>query len=542
MLLKKVISVMIVLLCLLAPCLCQDITDMVEKVRQSVVMITVYDITGTSIGQGSGVFIDDKGLILTNAHVISGAYSADVVTSDDLYDEVSIYLVRKDCDLALIHINIDSSVVRPIDISESTVIKLGQRVIAIGNPLGLEGTVSDGIISSFRKTKKGIEYIQSTVPISPGSSGGVLVDEFGKLLGITTSTMTEGQNINFAVSYKTIGPVIKNSPDNPYDIKVLKTAATKVWYRVILKWVGNAIVFLISVFLSGAIVWIIVPIVIVITLGQYLWKGIVWLIQLPKKLLDPIKTGFKKDVAKGCESINTVKESAQQGNVESVYAQNKDEIAKRPQGMLSPGDVVVSSDDIHPPYKYFLVVKESYINQKNDAVFKAYSDGRYTFEMTDNVGYFYCDEFRVLSDKEVVQILRQYEVLVQDNEGMDSSSDKFEKLGYTKHMYSVNEPFGVIWFCKDYETKKHFVYVHVEILFGTFSHNVNDGTPTPKGLDFIGVYLSIGSKIRKHINKMVNVFRKSKSNDTMIYSIKIPIKTIGQLQTLDEDLTVKKNG
>ena len=265
-------------------CCAQDISEIVNEASKSVVMIQVYDATGALRGQGSGVFVDNEGTILTNEHVIEGAYSAEVITADTTYEDVVIFYKNAKKDLALIKIYADSFTTIPITFAENTDFKSGHRVIAIGNPLGLEKSVSEGLISGIRKTEDSTEYIQTTVPISPGSSGGALLDSYGALIGITTSTYSDGQNINFAISLNTINIFIDeyiNIKDKYSHIKTLKPAKTRLWYRIVLKWFLGVIIFIISLLFSGSFYWALPLVVLVCYAFYYLIKGIIWLAKLP---------------------------------------------------------------------------------------------------------------------------------------------------------------------------------------------------------------------------------------------------------------------
>ena len=126
----------------------QSIAEIAENVGKSVTMIVTYDATGSPIAQGSGVFLTKTGIILTNAHVVNDAYSAEVISSLRTFDKVRILAQDSKRDLALISIPTDNSF--PVSVAENTNFKPGDRVIAIGNPLGLEKTISDGLISGIR--------------------------------------------------------------------------------------------------------------------------------------------------------------------------------------------------------------------------------------------------------------------------------------------------------------------------------------------------------------------------------------------------------
>lgn len=182
--------------------------------------------------------------------------------------------------MGLIRVPTDESV--PAPFADDAILKAGQRVIAIGNPLGLERTVSDGLISGIRKDDAGVELIQTTVPISPGSSGGVLLNEQGTIIGITTSTFTAGQNINFAISINTIRLFIEKSlKADKSEFKELKPARDSVWYRVLLKWIGKIAGFLITLIFGSTIPLVILIIVIIGYIIYGFVKGIKWIVSYP---------------------------------------------------------------------------------------------------------------------------------------------------------------------------------------------------------------------------------------------------------------------
>lgn len=228
------------------------VPEITEFVSPSIVTIFVYSSTGTMIGQGSGFIVTRTGYILTNAHVVKNAYSALVIAESDTFRLVTVWLRDEVRDLALISIP-DSTI--PVVLAESTVFRPGTRVIAIGNPLGLEKTVSDGLISAIR-IMDSVELIQTSAPISPGSSGGPLLNMSGEVIGVTTSSFQEGQNLNFAVSINTILCFFHQTVKE----EILEWAGEKVWYRVIFKWIGNIFAGIIALIFGG--LYYAIPIVI----------------------------------------------------------------------------------------------------------------------------------------------------------------------------------------------------------------------------------------------------------------------------------------
>jgi V8-like Glu-specific endopeptidase len=206
-----------------------SVEDIVKYVSPSVVMIVVYDDTGDELGMGSGFFIG-SGKILTNAHVIKSAYSAEVYTLLKTYEDVTITKRDDDLDLAVLEVQ---SVGEPIvSLADDSELRVGQRVLAIGNPEYLERTVSDGLISAIRNLGE-VQYIQISVPISGGSSGGPLLNMQGLVIGVTSSGIDEGQNLNFAVGIETIKRFLR-TPDNPDQ---LQKAGSYIPGKVVRKWV-----------------------------------------------------------------------------------------------------------------------------------------------------------------------------------------------------------------------------------------------------------------------------------------------------------------
>lgn len=169
----------------------------------SIVMIAIHDRSGKITGSGSGIMIGRDGYILTNQHVVAGGSYFSVRVEDDnrAYQTDEIIKYHSVLDLAMIRIEKQLSPVPVFD--GRTKLLRGQKVVAIGSPLGLFNSVSDGIISGFRKIDK-VDMIQFTAPISHGSSGGAVLNMYGEVIGISTAGFDDGQNINLAVPYDQI--------------------------------------------------------------------------------------------------------------------------------------------------------------------------------------------------------------------------------------------------------------------------------------------------------------------------------------------------
>jgi S1-C subfamily serine protease len=186
-----------------------------EKAAPSVVLITCVDAAG-HFSQGSGVILNSDGVIATNYHVISDANAARVqLNNGDIYDDVSVIDTDERKDIAILRIKAINLPVLPMADSDS--VRIGATVYAIGAPRGLNGSLSSGIVSSLRSASEispnlsGFRIIQFTAPVSPGSSGGPLIDESGKLLGLVFATRVDGQNINLAVPVNYVIPLINST-------------------------------------------------------------------------------------------------------------------------------------------------------------------------------------------------------------------------------------------------------------------------------------------------------------------------------------------
>jgi tetratricopeptide (TPR) repeat protein len=177
----------------------EKLPEIVKKIEPSTVVILTYDKDGKIIGQGSGFFISEEGDIITNRHVLAGAHRAEVKTSSGkVYTITLIVAEDKEADIIRVSVNIPKESVRPLSLS-SSIPEVGERVAVIGSPLGLERTVSDGIVSAVREIPAFGKIYQITAPISPGSSGSPVVNMKGEVIGVATFQFVEGQNLNFAV-------------------------------------------------------------------------------------------------------------------------------------------------------------------------------------------------------------------------------------------------------------------------------------------------------------------------------------------------------
>jgi Flp pilus assembly protein TadD len=171
----------------------------------AVVKIVVRDKGFRIIGQGSGFYVTADGRIITNFHVIKDAYFATVVEANGWIRAVdAVSAMDSHIDLAVLRVNRADG---PFLKLAASLPDIGTRVYAVGNPLGLTNTLSEGIVSGMREDSSS-PAMQTTAAISPGSSGGPLVGEDGSVVGVTTAAITSGQALNFAVPVTQVGSLL----------------------------------------------------------------------------------------------------------------------------------------------------------------------------------------------------------------------------------------------------------------------------------------------------------------------------------------------
>lgn len=157
-------------------------------------------------GQGSGFIIDTAGDILTNAHVVNGADRVVVTLKDGRSFEGTVEGVDEVTDLAVVKIKADNEILPIASLGNSDSVEVGDWAIAVGNPLGLDNTVTLGIISTLKRSSasvgipgKRLEFIQTDAAINPGNSGGPLVNQNGEVIGINTAIRADAMGIGFAI-------------------------------------------------------------------------------------------------------------------------------------------------------------------------------------------------------------------------------------------------------------------------------------------------------------------------------------------------------
>ena len=188
------------------PCAARTPDLVFKQASRSVVMVYATDTSGKIVGRGSGVFVH-KDLLVTTCHVVARGKTFLVGHTKK---RSPARLIAYDVDRDLCALSVQGLDVTPARIGDAKGLRVGQRVYAIGTPEGFELTLSEGLISGLRETGGG-RYIQTTAPISEGSSGGGLFDSNGRLIGIISFTFSVGQNLNFAAPADWAGDLAKKA-------------------------------------------------------------------------------------------------------------------------------------------------------------------------------------------------------------------------------------------------------------------------------------------------------------------------------------------
>lgn len=188
--------------------LAESAQEIAKKAFRSTVLLVMEDANGQPLSLGSGFFVRDVE-IATNLHVVEGAARgyAKVVGEKTKYDIKGFTAIDERRDLIILKIAASRS--PALSLGNSDAVQVGEPVYAVGNPQGLEGTFSQGIVSSIREVGAD-KLLQITAPISPGSSGGPVLDSKGEVIGISVATFKGGQNLNFAIPANYLKALIIN--------------------------------------------------------------------------------------------------------------------------------------------------------------------------------------------------------------------------------------------------------------------------------------------------------------------------------------------
>jgi serine protease Do len=206
----------------------RDVQDLVKQIGEAVVQVR------TPGGLGSGFFINADGYLITNFHVIEGEteisvevyHQHDGQLARETYKQVKIIALNKFHDLALLKIeDKNAPKFKYVPLGNSDVLSVGDSVFAIGSPMGLERTVTSGILSTKTRQIEGELYLQTTAQINPGNSGGPLFNLGGEVVGVTNMKITFGEGLGFAIPVELVKSFLEHrdafaystdNPNNPY--------------------------------------------------------------------------------------------------------------------------------------------------------------------------------------------------------------------------------------------------------------------------------------------------------------------------------------
>ncbi len=191
-----------------------DPASLADYLENKSAIVKVYDEFGFSLGTGSSFFINDIGYLVTNEHVVAGATTVVIAmyNGEEFYADVLFTDVYRD--FALLRANVVGN--EFVELGNSYLVGTGDQIFTYGSPLGISNTLTDGVISNQVSIVNGQEFIQISAPISPGSSGGMLVDKTGRVIGITSQYLIGGQNMNLAIPINRVIEFIRD-----YDASVL---------------------------------------------------------------------------------------------------------------------------------------------------------------------------------------------------------------------------------------------------------------------------------------------------------------------------------
>ena len=224
-----------------------SLPDLIRRVKPSVVSVLTYDAKGEPLISGSGFYVR-PGEVITNLHVIRGANRVEIHTLEGkgrTYPVTGAIAIDEEGDLALLKVDLPPERSRPLELT-NTLPEEGEQVFIIGNPLRLEGSVSDGIVSAVRELPDVGRIIQITAPVSHGNSGSPLFNMRGQVVGVVTVKVTNGQNINLAMAALRISGLARGELKSFAELARNKTSTqpevvADIWYRggIDSMWLGN---------------------------------------------------------------------------------------------------------------------------------------------------------------------------------------------------------------------------------------------------------------------------------------------------------------
>jgi S1-C subfamily serine protease len=181
-------------------------TEIAARAQDATVQVRALDRAGRQVASGSGFLVGADGTLVTNYHVVHGGESLQVeLPTGEIYDNV--FFVTADPRRDLVVLKIPAERLPIMALGDETEMAIGEAVYVMGNPLGQTNTFSNGIVSA-RRVVDGVSLLQITAPISPGSSGGPVMNGAGQVVGVATMMMRAGQNLNYAVPVRYVRPLL----------------------------------------------------------------------------------------------------------------------------------------------------------------------------------------------------------------------------------------------------------------------------------------------------------------------------------------------
>ncbi len=216
------LAILLLSVCVAGSAAADDLKSLAKDAQSSVLLLRLFDVTGREIGSGTGFYISSDGLLVTNHHVIEPARRIEAVpASGEPLQVRGIVAVDETNDLAVVRVEVDRS--RPLPLADVGLLDPGEKVVVLGGPLGLAGTLSEGIVSAIRDASEldhakpgAAPLLQISAAVSPGSSGSPVMTYEGEVVGVVTSQYLVGQSLNFAVPVAVLNRLLDQvGPDTP---------------------------------------------------------------------------------------------------------------------------------------------------------------------------------------------------------------------------------------------------------------------------------------------------------------------------------------
>lgn len=202
-----------------------DLKALAKKARPAVMLLIIYDKAGNKIGTGTGFLISNDGRLITDHHVLEGGASA-IARAENGGNFAVEGLLADDATNDLSLLKLDGKGLPFLSFGHSDKLEVGTRLAVIGSPLGLEGTLSEGIVSAVRELAGQRQLLQITAAISPGSSGSPVLNASGEVIGVAKAIINEGQSLNFAVPSARALELVAKSEKKPAIQPLTATVAT----------------------------------------------------------------------------------------------------------------------------------------------------------------------------------------------------------------------------------------------------------------------------------------------------------------------------